>query len=59
MGKFSPKKCYDWFESHNVPLKIQDTLRVFPVSDDGRDIVNVFDEIFTKNRKNISIHYNE
>lgn len=39
MGKFSPRKCHDWFESHGVPLKIQDDLRVFPISDDGRDIV--------------------
>lgn len=35
----SPKKLYKWFESHDVPLKIENDLRVFPVSDDGSDIV--------------------
>lgn len=59
MGKFSPRKCREWFESHGVPLKIQDDLRVFPVSDDGRDIVGVFEDIFTKNREKITLHYGE
>ncbi len=59
MGKFSPRKCREWFESHGVPLKIQDDLRVFPVSDDGRDIVGVFEDIFTKNRDRITLHYGE
>lgn len=59
MGKFSPKKCYAWFESHGVPLKIQEDLRVFPNSDDGRDIVGVFEGIFVKNRQKITLHYGE
>lgn len=57
IGKFSPKKCREWFESHGVPLKIQEDLRVFPISDDGRDIVWVFEDVFAKNRDKISIHY--
>lgn len=57
MGKFSPRKCREWFESNGVPLKIQDDLRVFPVSDDGRDIVGVFESIFAKNRDRVSLHY--
>jgi predicted Rossmann fold flavoprotein len=59
MGKFSPRKCREWFESHGVPLKIQEDLRVFPVSDDGRDIVGVFEDIFAKNRDRITLHYGE
>ncbi len=59
MWKFSPKKCYKWFESHGVALKIQEDLRVFPISDDGRDIVWVFENIFAKNRERISLHYGE
>jgi predicted flavoprotein YhiN len=39
IGKLSPKKCREWFESHGVPLKMQEDMRVFPTSDDGRDIV--------------------
>ena len=23
LGKFSPKKCYEWFELHGVPLKTE------------------------------------
>lgn len=59
MGKFSPKKCYEWFESHGVPLKTQEDMRVFPVSDDGRDIVNVFESVFRKYWEKISLHYME
>ncbi len=57
IGKFSPRKCREWFESHGVPLKIQDDLRVFPVSDDGRDIVGIFEDIFAKHRDKITLHY--
>lgn len=33
IGKFSPKKCFFWFESHGLPLKIEKEGRVFPESD--------------------------
>jgi len=36
---FTPKSMYRWFEDHGVPLKIEKDMRVFPVSDDGHDIV--------------------
>jgi predicted flavoprotein YhiN len=57
LGKFSPRKCREWFESHGVPLKIESDNRVFPVSDDGRDIVEVFEHIFAKHRNSITLHY--
>ena len=59
MGKFPPKKVREWFESHGVPLKCEVDNRVFPVSDDGRDVVEVFESIFRTYRKNISLHYGE
>ena len=59
MGKCSPKKVYDWFESHGVPLKTQADMRVFPVSDDGYDIVEVFEKIFAKYRDRVVMHYGE
>ena len=59
MWRFSPRKCQKWFESHGVPLKIQEDFRVFPVSDDGRDIVGVFEDIFAKNRDRVLLHYGE
>ena len=59
MGKLSPKKCREWFESHGVPLKCEEDMRIFPVSDDGHDIVWVYDRIFAKYRDKISLHYGE
>ncbi len=59
MGKFWPQKVYDWFESHGVPLKVQEDLRVFPISDDGHDIVNVFERVFAKYRDRVTLHYGE
>lgn len=46
MYAFPPDEVYRWFESHGVPLKTQDDNRVFPKSDDGKDIVGVFEHIF-------------
>lgn len=58
-GKFSPRKCREWFESHGVPLKCEKDNRVFPVSDDGYDIVEVFEKVFAKYRNIITLHYGE
>jgi predicted Rossmann fold flavoprotein len=58
-GKFSPIKCREWFESHGVPLKCEKDNRVFPVSDDWYDIVEVFEKIFAKYRNKIVLHYSE
>ncbi|MFA5935312.1 MAG: aminoacetone oxidase family FAD-binding enzyme [Patescibacteria group bacterium] len=46
MHLFPPEKVYEWFESHGVPLKIEEDLRVFPQSNDGKDIVGVFEKLF-------------
>lgn len=58
-GKFSPIKCREWFESHGVPLKCEKDNRVFPVSDDGYDVVEVFEKLFAKYRDRIVLHYSE
>jgi predicted Rossmann fold flavoprotein len=58
-GKFSPRKCREWFESHNVPLKCEADNRVFPVSDDGTEIVEVFTRIFARFRDKVTLHYTE
>lgn len=46
MHKFSPSDVYGWFESHGIPLKIENDLRVFPKSNDGHDVVKVFEKMF-------------
>ncbi len=55
---FGPRAIRRWFEEHNVPLKQEEDLRVFPVSDDGKDIVRVFERIFSGN-SNITLHLKE
>ena len=46
MYAFTPGAVYDWFELHGVPLKTQEDERVFPRSDNGKDIVRVFETLF-------------
>ncbi|MGD9893133.1 MAG: NAD(P)/FAD-dependent oxidoreductase [Dehalococcoidia bacterium] len=46
MYSFPPDAVVDWFEGHGVPLKVESDLRVFPVSDNGRDVVGAFEQIF-------------
>lgn len=46
MHKFSPEDVFAWFEAHGVPLKIENDMRVFPQSDDGHDVIAVFEKMF-------------
>lgn len=48
MYNFPQKKVYEWFEEHGIPLKTEADLRVFPRSNDGGDVVGVFENIFAK-----------
>ncbi|MFA6548025.1 MAG: NAD(P)/FAD-dependent oxidoreductase [Candidatus Magasanikbacteria bacterium] len=50
---FSPLAVRGWFESHGVPLKCEKDLRVFPVSNNSQDVVDVFKKIFVKNNTKI------
>ena len=40
---FPPQAVIDWFESQGVPLKTEADLRVFPISNDGHDIVGALE----------------
>lgn len=55
MYAFPPEAVYEWFESHGVPLKTQNDLRVFPVSDDGHDIVGVFEKMFADSKIHVML----
>lgn len=46
--EFPPEKVIDWFKDHNVPLKTEADLRVFPESDTGSDIIKTFEKLFKK-----------
>lgn len=43
---FAPARVRSWFEAHGVPLKCEEDLRVFPVSNDGHDVVAAFERVF-------------
>ncbi len=53
--KFQPSDTIQWFENHNVPLKIEKDNRVFPQSDNSQSIINCFLKIC----KNLEIHHSE
>jgi len=53
MHYFSPSDVCDWFGAHGVPQKCDEDLRVFPKSDNGRDVVKVFEKIFSRHRTKI------
>ncbi|MFH2063212.1 MAG: NAD(P)/FAD-dependent oxidoreductase [bacterium] len=53
MRRFPPSAVRDWFEGHGVPLKTEDDGRVFPRSDDGRDVVAVFERLLVPPRARI------
>lgn len=57
MTKFPPEKVYEWFESHGVPLKTEEDLRVFPKSNDGHDIVRVFERIMAQSKAKILLKH--
>jgi len=46
MYNFPPESVYQWFEAHGVPLKVEEDLRAFPQSNNGKDIVGVFEKLF-------------
>jgi len=50
MHAFPPKAMRKWLEDHGVPIKIESDLRAFPKSNDGRDVVRVFEKIFASAR---------
>ena len=48
MYNFPPDQLYAWFEQRGVDLKTEPDQRVFPVSDNGQDIVGVFQRLFAE-----------
>jgi len=56
MYAFPPAEIFAWFETHGVPLKVEYDFRVFPQSDDGKDIVRVFETLFEKTNVHVLLH---
>ena len=42
--EFPPQKMMEWVEDQGVALKMEDDLRVFPISNKGSDLVDVFEQ---------------
>lgn len=57
MWQFWPRKMYSWCEEHDVPLKCEEDMRVFPQSNNWKDIVTMFEKILKK--WDVSIHFQE
>lgn len=54
---FGPLQVREWFGAQGVPLKEEDDRRVFPVSDRGADIVDLFVRLFQDKR--ITLRFRE
>jgi len=57
LAAFGPRKVYNWFEDHGVPLKLEKDMRVFPVSDNGKDVVGAFEKLFAE--YDVKVHFKE
>lgn len=57
MHQFSPQILQTWFVNHGVPLKCESDMRVFPVSNNGKDVVKAFEKIFQKYKTNILFNH--
>lgn len=55
MYSFPPAAVIEWFEAHGVPLKTEADLRVFPVSDNGRDVVGAFERVFNEHAVDVRL----
>lgn len=56
MFQFPPEKVMAWFEEHGVPLKNEKDFRIFPVSNNGKDIVGALEKDLRQ--KGVEIFYN-
>lgn len=53
---FPPQSVMDWFESQGVKLKIESDQRVFPVSNDGHQIVKALEKALLDNAVEIRLN---
>ncbi len=57
MSQFWPKQVRKWFEMQWVACKQEDDGRIFPISNDGKEVVRMFTSLFDDSR--LSLHYKE
>ncbi len=54
---FPPEKMRDWLLLHGLPTKVEKDNRVFPVSDNGQDVIDLFERQFANS--SIRINYRD
>lgn len=55
--QYSPKKIRQRFEDRGIRTKEESDHRVFPVSDDGREVVGMYEQLFAE--RGVSLHFRE
>ena len=55
--QFQPGDTMEWFESRNVPLKIEDDNRIFPQSNTSLSIIECFLKEIEKSKVNIHLNH--
>ena len=58
MYDFPPEKVMQWFEDHGVKLKTEEDLRVFPKSNNGKDIVGALEKALLEKKTQILLGKN-
>ncbi|MDP2642980.1 MAG: NAD(P)/FAD-dependent oxidoreductase [Candidatus Peregrinibacteria bacterium] len=58
MHNFSPEDVFKWVSAHGVPLKTEEDMRVFPKSNNGKDITKLFNNIFEEKKVNVLLKHN-
>ncbi len=58
MYNFSADDVFKWIVAHGVPLKIEEDMRVFPKSNNGKDITKLFNKVFEENKVNVLLKHN-
>lgn len=53
MYAFRPSDVFEWIEGRGVPLKTEADMRVFPQSDNGKDIMKLYEKILETGRVQI------
>ncbi|MDO8499563.1 MAG: NAD(P)/FAD-dependent oxidoreductase [bacterium] len=57
LHRFTPRDVWDWFEAHGVPLKREADQRVFPISNDGHDVVGAFTRFFAHSNTKVLLKH--
>jgi predicted Rossmann fold flavoprotein len=58
MWNFPPSAVVDWFINQGVSLYCEEDMRIFPISNQGKDIVKVFEKLFLQTNTKLLFTHN-